>query len=429
MTRTEISKGVHLNYIESKKLKTNYLSVAFVLPLESEFNHLTALVPKVLMRGCKKYPDMAEISERLEYLYASSLYPVYVKRAQSLIVGFAADFIKDGYINDGTDLTKEVTDLLAEIIFNPLVSDGKFSDEYVEGEKTDLINTIKSVINNKAAYAKEKCTEIMFKGHPYGSSELGTVEEAKLATAKQVYDRYVKMIKTYPIEVSFCGECEFEKLKSIIERIIPANEGRKEDFPTREFLSESADEITEVTESMPVAQGKLVMGFRMDGINVSSEEDAAFRVFNELFGSSPSSKLFMNVREAMSLCYYCKSIPDMYMSVMFVTSGIENENRDKTVDAVMQQLENVKNGDFDENEIDDAKRSLINAYKEIDDNPATLCTWYLSRIIVNNGETPESTVEKIKSVTKEEIISVSQRVSLDTVFFIKGTGANGGGEE
>ncbi len=429
MIRTEISKGVHLNYIESHKLKTNYLSVSFVLPLESEFNHLTALVPKVLLRGSVKYPDMTKISERLEYLYASSLSPVYVKRAQSLIVGFAMDFIKDGYINDGTDLLKEATDLLREIIFNPLVSDGKFNDEYVEGEKTDLINAIKSLINNKAAYAKEKCTEIMFKGHPYGSCELGTVEEAKLATSKQVYDRYLKMIKIYPVEISFCGECDFDKLTDIFKNIIPASDARREDFPTREFLSESADEITEVTESMPVAQGKLVMGFRMDGINVSSEEDAAFRVFNELYGSSPSSKLFMNVREAMSLCYYCKSIPDMYMSVMFITSGIENENRDKAVDAILMQLENVKNGDFDENEIEDAKRGLINAYKEIDDNPAALCMWYLSRVILNISDTPESTVERIKAVTKEEIVNVSRRVSLDTVFFIKGTGTNGGGEE
>ncbi|MBR4979582.1 MAG: insulinase family protein, partial [Clostridia bacterium] len=346
-----------------------------------------------------------------------------------LIVGFAIDFIKDEYINDGTDLLKEATDLLHEIIFKPLVSDGKFSDEYVEGEKTDLINAIKSLINNKAAYAKEKCTEIMFKGHPYGSSEIGTVEEAKLATSKQVYDRYQKIIKSYPVEISFCGECDFDKLTEIFKNIIPASDARREDFPTREFLSESADEITEVTESMPVAQGKLVMGFRMDGINVSSEEDAAFRVFNELFGSSPSSKLFMNVREAMSLCYYCKSIPDMFMSVMFITSGIENENRDKAVDAILMQLENVKNGDFDVPEIEDAKRGLINAYKEMDDNSAALCNWYLSRVIVNKSDTPESAVERIKAVTKEEIVNVSRRVSLDTVFFIKGTGTNGGGEE
>ena len=188
MNRINIYDGVNLNVITSEKFKTNFMSVNFILPLDEKNAHLTALVPKILSRGCKKYTDMAKISERLEYLYASGIAPVYVKRAESLIVGFSADFIKDAFVPDETDLLECVSELLFGIIFDPLAENGSFREDYTYGEKTDLINFINSKINNKAAYAKEKCTAEMFKGHPYGISEYGTADDVRKATAKDAYD-------------------------------------------------------------------------------------------------------------------------------------------------------------------------------------------------------------------------------------------------
>lgn len=423
MQRIKISEGVHLNLLPSEKFKTNYLSVCFVVPLEKENVHLTALVPKVLTRGCKAYPDMAAISERLEYLYASDIASVYVKRAESLIVGFAADFVKDVFLPDKNEnLLNSVSELLFDLLFDPLTENGAFRESYVEGEKNDLINAIGAKINNKAAYAKERCTEIMFGARPYGLSELGTAEEVRAATSKQIYERYRQIVETAPIEIFFNGECDADALSEIVKSCIPASAHRNTSFPTRTFLDGEPDEVTEVTDEMPVAQGKLVMGLRMSGVNVNSDDAAAFNVFNEIFGGSANSKLFMNVREAMSLCYYCRSMPDMFMSAMFISSGIEPENRDKAMNAILAQLDAMKNGDFSDEDIADAKRSLCNAYKELDDSASALCLWYLSRIIFGNSGTPEDTMKKIEAVTAEEIRAAAAKVSLDSVYFIKGTG-------
>ena len=423
MQRTALFPGVHLNVIPSEKFKTNYLSVCFVVPLEKANAHLTALVPKVLARGCRHYPDMAGISERLEYLYASEIAPVYVKRAESLIVGFAADFLKDAFVPEkGEDLLGKVSELLLDLLFDPLVSDGSFREDYTEGEKNDLINAIGARINNKAAYAKERCTEIMFGARPYGLSELGTVQDVRGATARQVYERYEQLVRTAPVEIFFNGEGDTERLAQLLHSRVPASSQRLTVFPKRECLTGEPDEVTEVTDEMPVAQGKLVMGLRMGGINVNSDDAAAFSVFNEIFGGSPSSKLFMNVREAMSLCYYCRSAPDMFMSAMFVSSGIETANRDSAYDAILAQLEAMKNGEFSEEDIADAKRSLCNAYRELDDSASSLCLWYLSRVIFGNNGTPQDMTAKIEAVTADEIVEAAKHVSLDSVYFIKGTG-------
>ena len=423
MQRIKISEGVHLNLLPSEKFKTNFLSVCFVVPLEKENAHLTALVPKVLSRGCKAYPDMAAISERLEYLYASDISAVYVKRAESLIVGFSADFVKDAFLPEkGENLLNSVSALLFDILFDPLIENGAFRESYVAGEKADLINAIGAKINNKAAYAKERCTEIMFGARPYGISELGTVEEVRATTSKQIYERYKQIAETAPIEIFFNGECNAEELSALVKSRIPVGAHRKTSFPTRAFLDGEPDEVTEVTDEMPVAQGKLVMGLRMSGVNVNAPDAAAFNVFNEIFGGSANSKLFMNVREAMSLCYYCRSMPDMFMSALFISSGIEPENREKAKKAILEQLDAMKAGDFSYDDIAEAKLSLCNAYKELDDSASALCLWYLSRVIFGNDGTPEDTMEKIRAVTADEIRAAAEKVSLDTVYFIKGTG-------
>ena len=339
------------------------------------------------------------------------------------IVGFAADFVKDVFLPDKNEnLLNSVSELLFDLLFDPLTENGAFRESYVEGEKNDLVNAIGAKINNKAAYAKERCTEIMFGARPYGLSELGTTEEVRAATSKQIYERYKQIVETAPIEIFFNGECDADALSEIVKSRIPASAHRNTSFPTRTFLDGEPDEVTEVTDEMPVAQGKLVMGLRMSGVNVNSDDAAAFNVFNEIFGGSANSKLFMNVREAMSLCYYCRSMPDMFMSAMFISSGIEPENRDKAMNAILAQLDAMKNGDFSDEDIADAKRSLCNAYKELDDSASALCLWYLSRIIFGNSGTPEDTMKKIEAVTAEEIRAAAAKVALDSVYFIKGTG-------
>lgn len=179
---------------------------------------------------------------------------------------------------------------------------------------------------------------------------------------------------------------------------------------------------------MPVSQGKLAIGFRT-GVSINDDDAVSLTLLNEIFGASPVSKLFMNVREKLSLCYYCRSVPDSYKGVMFVLSGIESENRDKAFNAIMKELADIKEGKITDDEMEAARLSVLTAYKTLDDNPSAICSWYLSRIICDNFEEPSDIIEKVKAVTRENVVAVAKKIKLDTVCFLKGTGTDKGTEE
>ncbi len=429
MKRIRPTEGLSITFLPSEKLKTNYLSVCFVVPLDEKTASLNALVPKILMRGCRKYPSMTQLNEKLENLYASALYPVYAKRAGTLITGFAVDFIKQRFLPDGTDLETEALGVVRDILCDPLTENGAFRADYTESEKKDLLNIIASLINNKASYAKEKCSALLLEGLAAGLPEYGTEDAVKAATPASVFEQYRTLLSSCPVEVFAYGEFDERKLTDFFAELFGSSRGSVAAFPPRSFLSGVREDVRTVTEPMPVAQGKLVMGFSIGDVSIHTDNAAAFLLFNEIFGGSPSSKLFMNVREAMSLCYYCRSIPDLFAGTLFVSSGIETENFDKARSAILRELDAVKAGDFSLKDLDDAKRSCINTYREIDDTPGTLCLWLTSRRIFGSDITPEALIEAFRSVTKEEVIAAGKDVVLQTVYFIEGTGSEEGFEE
>lgn len=420
MQRINIADGVTLNIIPSEKFKTNFLNVSFVVPLERENVTNAALLSRVLCRATSKNPSMSDISKKLEYLYDMSLSMRSFKRGEKLILAYDSDFLKNEYIPDGEDMTKSAVCMFEEIMFDVLVSDNAFDERVVSGEKVDLINTINSLINNKNAYAKEKCTSLMCEGEKYSISEIGYVEDAEKITPSSLYKFYLEFLKTATVEIFFTGECDQKALSEKFKAVFARTERKAVELPETVVKSDARAEVNNVTEEMPVNQGKLAMGFRT-GVTVKDKDCTAFALFCEVFGGSPMSKLFMNVREKLSLCYYCKAMGDSFKGVMFVLSGIESENRDKSVNAILKELSDIQNGNVTSDEFEAARLSLINAYKELYDNPTALSAWYLSRILSGVLTEPDKVIEDIQSTTLSQVVEVSKKVKPDTIYFLKGT--------
>jgi len=429
MQRLKIADGVTLSIIPSTKFKTNYLSINFVSPLEENTASFSALLPKVLGRATKNYPTTALLSEKLEYLYDMSVSMRNFKRGELVVTSYESDFLKNAYIPEKSeDMLTQAVGMFREIVFNSLVNDGAFDEKILESEKTDLVNAIKSLINNKNAYAKQKCTEIMCKGEKYSISELGTVENVGVITATSLYEYYTDFVKTARAEIYFIGECDENKLQKLLSETFAKIEREPLPLPETIVTGNAAEPVNNVTEEMPVNQGKLAMGFRT-GIKLSDDDLVAFSFFCEVFGGSPMSKLFMNVREKLSLCYYCKALGDCFKGVMFVLSGIESENRDKSVDAIMNELRDIQNGKISQDEMEAARLSLINSYKELSDNPPALAVWYLSRALYNSFAEPSDIAKAIEKITLSDVVAAAGKVNLDTVFFLKGTSSDNGEDE
>lgn len=419
LIKKNIADGVNFNYLETDKFKTGFLSVNFIAPLDQATAAKNALIPQILMRGSEKYPNMAELNKKLDYLYASSLSSRNSKRGELQIFGICASMIDSAYTIGGEDLIAEVTDVLADVLLHPVTSGEAFDAAYTESEKTNLIDAINAKVNNKTYYARNRCIQEMCRNERFGLSETGTVEEAAACTPENTYAQYRYMLTAYPVEIYFVGKCDADALADRLAAMFADIKREPIAIPDTEVIRTAGD-VKNITEDMPVNQGKLNIGFR-SGIALSDPEYPALMMFNEIFGGGVTSKLFMNVREKMSLCYYCSSSPEAAKGLLIVSSGIEVDNRAVAEKAIFDQLEAVKTGDFTEDEQNSALLSLVNSYRELTDSARAMETWYLGRRLAGDMSDPEDVVASLQAVTRDEIIAAAKRAMPDTIYFLNGT--------
>ena len=416
-TTKQIADGVRINFIKENKFKTNYMSINFISPLNQESAPYNSLLPSVLMRGTKNYTTQKEINKRLQFLYSGDIAARNSAFGEYHIFGFKANMLNNRFATD-MDIESETVDLLCELAFEPYLVDGMFDESYTEGEKINLIDTIEAEINDKGRYAINRLMSEMCKDEVFGISKLGSVAEVKAITNSSLYQAYTKAVREYPIEIYFVGDGDFDKITSKLVKIFSKIERKPLTIKNPQLVYE-VQNIKEITDTENVKQGKLVLGFRT-GYKPEENRYHIMQLFNEIFGGAPTAKLFLNVREKMSLCYYCRSIVNQKNGIMLVSSGIEIKNKEIAKKAILEQLDAIKNGDVTSEELESAKKSLKNGYMQIYDSAESMETWAFFRSLCGISTTPMLECEKLIKTTKEEIQALASRIKLDTVYFLKG---------
>ena len=422
ITRSKtIADGVQINYIETDKFKTNYFSVNFITQVREESAYLNTLLARVLTHGSASYPSQRDLEKKLQYLYAGALAKKTTSIGKHQVFGVWADILNDRY-TEGTPVTDEAVDFICDILFNPLLENGTFSAQYTHDEKNELIDIINAEINNKGRYALNRCCDIMCENEIFSIKTTGTIDQVKSATPQMIYDAYLKALKEYKVEIYVVGNVDFDKIANTFESHFDKIERNVETIDDIEIVRK-AIAVKEVEEIQDVSQGKLVMGFRT-GKTIEDGNFYIAQLFNEIFGGSPVSKLFVNVREKKSLCYTCRSFVTQSSGIMYATAGIEVSNKQVAIDAILEQLENVKNAQITDEELDSAKKSLRNAYMSVYDNTMSMEVWTLNRKLSNNNDIPQNEADKILSVTKTQIAEFAKGITLDTIYFLKGESTN-----
>lgn len=424
--KIKIADRINLNIIQEDRFKTNYLSLDFLCRISKETAALNTLLVRVLKRGTRSYPDMAKLNEALDMLYASSIYAKSFKMGDVQSFGFFSFPLDDSYADD-CDILCGVIDILHEIIFDPYMENGMFCEKYVESEKRNLCDQIRAQKDNKDAFAVQRCKEELACGDIYAIPSTGTVEDVEKISAEALTEYYKTVFSKTSIEIYFIGKCD---VVSLTEKFREFFSGLKMQ-PQHEKISSKPmqrhEGVREIREELPVNQGKLCMGF-YTGKTLYETGYESFSLFCEVFGGSPVSKLFMNVREKLSLCYYCQAIPESHKGIMFVASGIENQNKETAKNEILLQLDKCKNGEISEDELGAAKKSLINAYSELGDDPEALKSWYLSRSLADRNDSPEEAAKAVDLLTVSDVARVASCITLDTVYFLCGTGLSDGTE-
>ena len=416
--RINIGENINFTYIHENKFKTTSVSVLMLVPSDKQYVSRNSLIPNLLAHSCKKYPSLLSISKKLEELYGASVHPGVSVVGDNQILSLSIHCINDSFIPDGSNNVLESSKLLCDLIFDPDVSQDSFEKDKVDMEKRQLIEEIESELSNKKAYALRKCKEIMCKDEPFGINPLGSIEDVKKIDEKIAFNTWKRILKSAKIEVIMTGSGEYEPICEEIKERFSSIE-RENIFSFKNSVIKKASHVTEATEAMDIIQCKLVMGFRTETAN-PDEDVEAVKVMNAILGGTPQSKLFSNVREKLSLCYYCSSRYNEHKGIIFIESGVEKDNVFKAKEEILKQLKDIQLGNFTDKELEETKLFLTQSIEKVKDSVSRLNSWYASQILSTEKKSPEETIEKINSVSREKVISTAKKITLDTVYILKG---------
>lgn len=410
-----LGDGVEGLFVQNSRFNTTSVSFNFYLPMTKEKVAHNALLPFVLTSCSKDYPDFSSLNLKLNKLYGAKLDASCEKYGDCQLLRMRISVIDDKFSLDGDSLVLQASELLLNLIFNPNVENGHFSEVDITREKRKAIEHIKGEIAEKRIYAKNRLIGEMFKGTPYGIPKCGTVDDVEAVTPESLYKAWQEMLASAFVRVHIVGNAIpakfFETIKERFEGIT------RFDITNYKICkaAQKTAKVNTVFEKLDVKQGKLVMGFSSD---VYGDDDLSLPllVMCDIFGGGPYSRLFTNVREKLSLCYYCSASSVRYKGLLTVDSGVEVQNADKAIEEILNQLEIMKKGEFSDSEFDSSVKSICDSLNTYYDSQNSLDLWYALKINNQNLYSPEDIIEKIKTITKQDVIYAANGVNLHTIY-------------
>lgn len=416
--RFEILPEVYLTAVQTDKFKTGCFSVNFLRPMRRSEAAANTLIPSALLRASERYPSIRAISAQLDELYGASMGTLVRKKGEVQLAGFFADYIEDELA--GEPVFHKMCGFVTEILLHPLTRNGAFAEEIVAGEKLNLQNAMEARINDKRSYAVAQLLRTMCAGEDYGIPRVGDPEDLAAIDEKTLYAQYRELLTNSQVELFYMGRRTPDEAAAELRAML-AELPRGKAVHTGTQVVRSAERTHEQIETLDVTQGKLAMGFRTD-CTVRDPEYPALLMMNAIFGGSVTSKLFATVREEMGLCYYASSSIEKFKGVMIVSSGVECEQLETAKDEILRQLDECRRGRISNYEFSSARRYILSELKSGMDSPGRLDDFYMGQVVAGLDGTMEDLAERIRAVTPEQVAEAARRVTLDTVYYLKGAG-------
>ncbi len=413
----EILPGVTLRCIQDRRFKQGALSIQFLQRMDRETASLNALLPAVLLRGCEAYPDLRCITNKLDDLYGASVGTMVRRIGDYQTTGFYCGFMEDRFAFGGDEIFAPMVDFVGQLLLQPITEDGGFDREFVESEKRNLIAAIEDELSDKRAYAAGRLLEMMCKKDSFGVPRLGDVAHVEAIDHRNLYAHYQNLLTHSPVAIFYVGTAEGETVANILRPVLAGLQRSVTALPPQmPFQNGPGDDLC---ESQNVAQGKLSMGF-FTPITQRDSRFAAMQVCNAVFGSGMTSKLFMQVREKMSLCYAIGSAFYGSKGILTVNAGIDSAQEQTARQAIFAQLEACKNGDITQEELNAAKESILSGLRAVYDSPGAMEGFFSTSAISGLDRTPRTYAAEVEAVTVEDVVEAAQTVCFHSAFFLKG---------
>ena len=418
MTTQNIAEGIRFCSVKTDKFKTCRVNISLAMPLDKNAS-ARAILPFMFSRRCAKYPDYTSLNRVLDELYGAAVSAGVLKRGEAQVISFSMSAIDDRFALDGDKVALECTKLLADMIFDPLTEGESFPEDIIEQEKRLLAEAIENEQNDKRRYAMLRCEQLMFADEAYGINRFGSVEDVKALTPDAVYAAWRNVLEKATVQITMVSSMDPQPIVDLIKEKFSEIERHPVEIKTQ-FVS-GLPKPEYISESMPLKQGKLVMGFRT---GMRSEDDMmpAMKVAVDIFGGGTYSKLFSVVREKMSLCYYCSAALFNSKGIVIVQSGIEDANEEKAKNESINQLRLTAEGEFTDEDFSSSIKSLTDSILGNSDTPEEITAWYASQILRNELKAPETYAKEIANVDRAEVVRAAKTIMLDTIFMLKSSG-------
>ena len=417
----QLADGVELMVNRTDKFKTGLLSVTLTAPLRRETATAGALIPEVLYRGSRNYPDMERLSAATDALYGASLGPAVRQRGESQCVSFLCSVIDDRYALDGAAVLEPAAALMGEVLLDPATKSGLFRPDYVKSEGANLADLIRARVNDKRSWSIFRLVQEMCAGEAYAVDKLGDVGEAASMTPDRLWADYQHLLRDSNVTFYYGGSAPPDRVEEAVRRsFAPLMAGRAAPVEC-DVPAWPKGPVRTVTDVMDVTQGKLALGFRTGGVTMSGSDYPVLLVCNALYGGGANSRLYLNVREKLSLCYEASSMIDKLKGLMVVSSGVEFADFDRAQEAILAQLEEIRQGKFSEDELNAAIRSVVNSLRGRLDSQGQMEDDCVTRLIC--GQTPDdgsALIRAVEQVTADQVAGMAQKIKLDTVYRLTG---------
>ena len=421
-----MKQGIKLHTINTNKFKTNLIAMFLSIPLTRENVTKNSLLVSVLRRGCEKYKTQEEISKKLEEMYGAEFNCGLDKLGKNHVLKFYIESINDEFLpQNGENMLKQSIEILSEIVFNPVIPNGAFNEEYINQEKENVKQIIEAKKDNKARYALFRCVEEMYKDKPQGLYKYGYVEDLESINSQNLYEYYKELINTCKIDIFVSGKLENIDVEKLIEE--DENFSKLKDREPKYNINKpetknKKEEENIVEEKLDVTQGKLVIGYDVEA-SKEDIENKKFRyigmLYNAILGGTATSKLFQNVREKASLAYTASSSFSYYTGNIFINAGIEINNFEKATDIIKEQIETMKQGNFTEEELQNAKKVIVSNIEGISDEQDTEIIYFLGQELSGNNVSLDQYTTFVQDVNKSEIEDFAKKININTIYFLR----------
>lgn len=425
MNYEKIDMGAyHLHVIKTEKFKTITVEVNFRRELKKEEITIRNLLKTILLSTCQSFKTERELIKETENLYDLKLISSNMRIGNYSNLSFKVRFLNELYTEKF--MNEYSISFLMDILFHPNIINNQFDSEEVKKCKKKLEKSIQKLSDNKLKYALIKLLETT-RDKPYSYSSYGNLEDLENITPTSLYEYYKSVLRDDYVDIFVVGDVDSSEIKKLLKKYFLANTFKKvkNNILVEEMIPRKR--IKKVVETDKVNQSQLTLLCTLNGLT-EFERKYTLLVYNEMLGGSSNSLLFDNVREKNSYAYYVNSNAKAYDNILMIYSGIEPGNSDNVLKLIRKTLQNIEKGEFDNNTLENAKETIIASIKASTDSPTGIINTYYAMELVGSKDFSQR-IENIKTITKENVIDLSKKVMVHTVYLLEGSNKEDNNEE